>query len=338
MKKPYPEFPLTAHRNGQWCKKINGKLHYFGKLDNWMAALELYHAEIDYLKLGKTPPGKGVDLHGVLNMVMDDKAAARMAGEITASYFASIRTVCRHVTAAAGKRAPVDMGPQAWAEVRATLAASLAPTTLTLHINVINSMLRHAFEMGYIDALPKTGPAWSVPNAKVMREHLAKRDRLVTPEQFHGYLAKASPQFRACLWLGLNCAYGPMDLSQFTMAHIKDGVASMSRSKTGTHRQAVLWPETVAAIQGQLPLGMGAGHISAKMGKLMRPHTAYDLRHTFATNADQFRDSRAVDVVMGHSDGSVRATYRHGVEVERLRDLSEFVRGRFAQHKASAPQ
>jgi hypothetical protein len=23
--KPYPEFPLTAHPNGQWCKKIRGK-------------------------------------------------------------------------------------------------------------------------------------------------------------------------------------------------------------------------------------------------------------------------------------------------------------------------
>jgi hypothetical protein len=28
--KPYPEFPFTAHPNGQWCKKIREKLHYFG--------------------------------------------------------------------------------------------------------------------------------------------------------------------------------------------------------------------------------------------------------------------------------------------------------------------
>jgi len=25
--KPYPEFPLTAHPVGQWCKKIRGKIH-----------------------------------------------------------------------------------------------------------------------------------------------------------------------------------------------------------------------------------------------------------------------------------------------------------------------
>jgi hypothetical protein len=29
-RKPYPTFPLTAHPNGQWCKKIRGKVHFFG--------------------------------------------------------------------------------------------------------------------------------------------------------------------------------------------------------------------------------------------------------------------------------------------------------------------
>jgi hypothetical protein len=32
--KPYPEPPLTAHPAGYWCKKIRGKLHYFGKWED----------------------------------------------------------------------------------------------------------------------------------------------------------------------------------------------------------------------------------------------------------------------------------------------------------------
>ena len=32
--KPYPEFPLTAHPAGYWCKKIRGKIHYFGPWDD----------------------------------------------------------------------------------------------------------------------------------------------------------------------------------------------------------------------------------------------------------------------------------------------------------------
>lgn len=41
-KKPHPEFPLTAHPNGQWSKKIRGKVYYFGSRADPAAALERY--------------------------------------------------------------------------------------------------------------------------------------------------------------------------------------------------------------------------------------------------------------------------------------------------------
>ena len=32
--KPHSDFPLTPHRGtGRWCKKVRGKLHYFGKIE-----------------------------------------------------------------------------------------------------------------------------------------------------------------------------------------------------------------------------------------------------------------------------------------------------------------
>jgi len=37
--KPYPDFPLTAHPAGYWCKKIRGKIHYFGPWADPDAAL-----------------------------------------------------------------------------------------------------------------------------------------------------------------------------------------------------------------------------------------------------------------------------------------------------------
>jgi integrase len=37
--KPTPDFPLFAHGNGQWAKKVKGRLRYFGPWDNPQAAL-----------------------------------------------------------------------------------------------------------------------------------------------------------------------------------------------------------------------------------------------------------------------------------------------------------
>ena len=54
-KNPYAEFPLTAHANGQWCKKIRRKLHFFGKWANADAALQKYLVERDDLQAGRIP-------------------------------------------------------------------------------------------------------------------------------------------------------------------------------------------------------------------------------------------------------------------------------------------
>ncbi len=43
--KPRPDFPLFAHANGQWAKKIQGKLHYFGAWDKPQMAEENYNRQ-----------------------------------------------------------------------------------------------------------------------------------------------------------------------------------------------------------------------------------------------------------------------------------------------------
>ena len=53
--KPYPSFPLTAHNNGQWCKKVRGRVHFFGVWADPQAALDNYLQVAADLHAGSQP-------------------------------------------------------------------------------------------------------------------------------------------------------------------------------------------------------------------------------------------------------------------------------------------
>lgn len=71
--KPSPDFPLFAHQNGQWAKKVRGKLCYFGPWSDPESALARYQEQmssVEQTKRSKTrrssqkplPPTKGFPL------------------------------------------------------------------------------------------------------------------------------------------------------------------------------------------------------------------------------------------------------------------------------------
>lgn len=51
--KPYAGFPLFAHANGLWAKKICGRLYYFGPWDDPEGALEKFNHEWPMAPVGK---------------------------------------------------------------------------------------------------------------------------------------------------------------------------------------------------------------------------------------------------------------------------------------------
>ena len=60
-KKPYPDFPLFPHNNGQWVKKIKGRLWSFGVWADPDAALKRYQAEVHLIQNGEDPDRQDPD-------------------------------------------------------------------------------------------------------------------------------------------------------------------------------------------------------------------------------------------------------------------------------------
>src|SRR5262245_5459691 len=94
-RKPRPDFPLTMHRAGYWCKKIRGKLYYVGPrfdvtdpataLAAADAALEDYNRQADALHSGRKarPDPADLTVKELLNLFLAEKQSRVDTGELT---------------------------------------------------------------------------------------------------------------------------------------------------------------------------------------------------------------------------------------------------------------
>lgn len=153
-------------------------------------------------------------------------------------------------------------------------------------------------------------------------------------------------------------------LDRATLA-ARPGWIDTPRNKTGIDRRCPLWAETVAALEavrairpnaredadddavfltgqgcrwvrwidaGEAKRGSRKDSASPAFRKLVEslgatvPGALYTLRHTFRTVADEVRDKIAIDLIMGHADESMAATYRESVADERLEAVANHVR------------
>lgn len=152
----------------------------------------------------------------------------------------------------------------------------------------------------------------------------------------------------------------------FTDLDLDDGWVSFARPKTGIDRRCPLWSETVDALReaiGQRPkpkdpadanlvfvtkygqafvrgyigkknTAVVVNGITQEFSKLLKRtgigagRGFYALRHTFQTIGDECDDFVAVRTLMGHAfSGDISAVYRERVKDDRLRKVTEHIRG-----------
>lgn len=270
---PYPHIVpgMFAHRNGQWAKKIRGRMRYFGVVTDPETALRRYQAESPALHSGAVPAGvdAGNDLQTVLNTWLTWQKRRVDVGELAASTYRDDRMVAEWLGQTAGWETPiVELTPARWSGLRASLGEKYkTPTTVRKFVVLVRQAMNWAAAARLIGAV-EFGQEWAAPPQRVIRLHQSRRraetPRLLTAEQIRQLLAAAPTEsLRAMILLGINCGFGQTDCSELRIEELQGsgvgvrgseknppyGMISGVRNKTGAERTCVLWPVTAAALR-----------------------------------------------------------------------------------------
>jgi len=338
--KPYDDFPLTAHPNGQWCKKIRGKVHYFGHWDDWESALTLYQQQRDDLYAGRKPRSDrdGLTLGYALDHFLSSKKLLEQAAEIgTRSYSEYERTCDRVATSIDRHRLLSDIDLSDLQKLRADLSkgkrGQLGVTTIKGDLTRARMVFLYVNEYLAEKPIPYRKPLKS-PSRKQQRALSNERGpRMFEREEIKAMIKAASPQLAAMIYLGINCGFGNNDCGMLPMdkLDLNTGWHTYARPKTHNPRRCPLWPETVRAIrkaienrpdpaskdveglvfltrEGNCWSKTADNAISGEIRKLLKElrtyrknvTTFYSLRRTFETIGATAGEQVAVDHIMGH--------------------------------------
>ena len=371
--KPYPEFPLFPHSNGQWAKKVKGKLHYFGKWDDPDAAIKRFKEQVDDLHAGRKPYRPDtttpvIILADVVNVFLNAKADQRDAGEITARHWQDYYETSAHIIKFFGRATPVrHLKPSDFTQLRASFAERWGPTKLGNEIQRIRTIFRWAYETDLLKTPMKFGPDFKRPAKAVSRRAQLDRQAIHGTLDFNAaeltsLLAEASGWLKACILLGINAGFGAADCGRLRKQNVDfvNGWYDLPRRKTAVPRRFYMWPETREAIAAAIKVrptptnpdnkdlcflteqrrpvwwesakgaktdsvGKAFTKLCVKLDIKKPGRSYYSLRRTYETVAGNSMDQIAVNFAMGHSDSSMAAIYRQGIDDSRLVNVAMHV-------------
>lgn len=363
---PYPDLtPMTAHTgSGQWRRRHGGRDYYFGTIDDPAAALARWREEWPAIVAGLVPDRvrSRPSIVEILTAYLDDRERLVATGDLRRTTWQTDRRDLKIISAALGPERRVDRLTATDLDRVSHLIRERyrSPTNQQRAVSTAKKSLRWAsrrFALDIdLDDLKGPTPA-QIRRKRQQRRHL-------TAETIHAVIAHATPLLRACIMLGINAGLNQSDAAELTPEHLArepDGSAWLAqpRAKTGVQRLALLWPETIAAIDAarqhkrvrrDLLLATrnglaivrdrnnGADRFDAVRLAIRKASNAAgvsasfaDLRHTYQSVADSLDppDDAAVDVTLGRTPKSARRVadwYNPNLPRTRLVRVSDHVR------------
>ena len=350
------KFPLTLHKTGQYCKKIKGKLYYFGT--DKEAALNRYLEQAAYLHAGKLPRPKSTEhtlsIKTLCNLYLDHQESRSIIGEIKLRHLYDQTSLLRDFARFVGpNRAVSDISTVELQTYRKKLIkAGKSPNTVNNRIATVKAMYNWAVDNEIIDHSPRLRAVKKITPRKETRPTF-------TAHQIRTLLEIANVQMKAMIWLGLNCGFGCTDCAELKWRDLdlENSRVCFPRGKTGVERNLPLWPETVQALnevpkKGELVFYTRRGNpwvrathnkgedgperytkddgVTKEFSKLMKKAGTkmgkgvgfYSLRRTAATLTARSGDPFAVQRLLGHADLKMATTYVHDVSEQTDRAIN----------------
>jgi integrase len=340
-------------------------MHYFGLWADADAALQKYLDQKEALHAGRAPrpEAEGLTVKELANAFLNHKEQLVSEGGLSPRTWLDYKETYDLLIEQFGKSRRVDdLTPEDFAALRQRTAKKWGPVRLGNAIQRVRSVFKHGFEAGLIDRPVRYGPAFKRPAKKSLRLHRARQGaQLFTADETRRLIEAAGVLLKAMLLLGINAGFGNADCGRLPLSAVdlNAGMIDFPRPKTGIPRRCPLWPETVEAIREALakryepktaegaglvfitkrglcwakdtpdsPVAKETAKLLHKLGINGRKGLGfYTLRHTFRTIADGAKDQPAADHIMGHEVAHMSSVYREGISDERLKAVSDHVRG-----------
>jgi integrase len=350
------KFPLTLHKTGQFCKKIKGKMYYFGT--DRPQALQNYLEQASCLHAGRTAVSPKFDdeisLINLCNLYLEHQHSRVLAGEIKLRQVYDQTSLLKDFVRTMGAERNISeiktLDLQDYRNILIKKGKSAA--RINNHISAFKAMYHWASENEIIAKMP------NLPAIKKLTCPLKERPTF-SPLEVKSLLEHANIRMRAMIWLGLNCGLGCTDCAELLWKHVdlKQRRIDFPRTKTGIHRRLPLWNETIEALKkltrinnrvfntadGKKVVSIvqridGNGdekivkcdNVSRDFASLLKKAKIvkgkgtgfYTLRRTAATLTAASGDPFAVQRLLGHADLKMATTYVQDVSEQTDRAIN----------------
>ncbi len=254
--KPRPDFPLVAHSNGKWCKKINRKTHYFGTWSDPQGALEEYES---FCESGRAPSNPRIvkALHELVNTFLASKRNEANTGFRSERTFVEYNSVCGMIIKHFGRDCLIaEIHPLEFEKLYFKWAEKYALATLGKMVVMTRTVFKYGWDNGLLVTPVKFGTVFRVPSQDELDKVRAEKKRKHGKKKFEAdqirrMLDAAGTQLKAMLLLSINGGLGNTDVASLPIQSLDldGGWLDFARVKTGVERRIPLWPETIAALK-----------------------------------------------------------------------------------------